>query len=99
MNLDNIFSKTKEVFESAYKKTGNIARAGKHKLDITALEAKLAKDYELLGRLYYSSVAENRKLNPKKTEALLAEIAAKNAQIEEMKNNPPSENDKAEKED
>ena len=27
MNLDNIFSKAKEVFESAYKKTGNIARA------------------------------------------------------------------------
>ncbi len=91
MNLDNIFSKAKEVFESAYKKTGNVARAGKHRLDITALEAKLAKDYEALGRMYFDAVSEERELRGKKAEALLAEIARKTSQIEEMKKNPPKE--------
>ncbi len=93
MNLDNVFSKAKEVFESAYKKTGNVARAGKHKLDIAALEAKLSKDYETLGRMYFDAVSEERELRGKKAEALLAEISRKNAQIEEMKNNPPKDNE------
>ena len=95
MNLDNIFSKAKEVFETAYKKTGNVVAAGKHKLDVTALEVKLAKDYELLGRLYYNAASEQKELRSKKAENLIAEIAKKEKQIEDMKKNPQKENEKS----
>ncbi len=94
MNLDNVFSKAKEVFEAAYKKTGSVARAGKHKFDISSLESKLSKDYEALGRLYFDAVFVGKQQSFKDSEDLIAEITRKKKQIEEMKNNPPKDNEK-----
>ncbi len=94
MNLDNVFSKAKEVFETAYKKTGSVVAAGKHKLDINSLESKLSKDYEALGRLYFDAVSDGKEQSLKDAEGLIAEIGKKKTQIEEMRKNPPRDNEK-----
>lgn len=94
MNLDNIFSKAKEVFESAYKKTGDVVAAGKHKLDISALESKLTKDFETLGRIYYDAVLKDGGVQVANTEPIISEISKKTAQIEELKKNPPKDHEK-----
>ena len=92
MNLDNILSKAKDVFESAYKKAGSAYRAGRHKLDITAIEAKLAKDYEALGRVCFEAMSEGDALPPKKAESIIADINKKLILLEEPKKNPPKDN-------
>ncbi len=92
MNLDNLMSKAKDVFESAYKKAGNVARAGKYKLDITAIEAKLAKDYEALGRVCFDAISEGGELPPKKADSIIADINKKLILLEETKKNPPKDN-------
>lgn len=92
MNLDNILSKAKDVFESAYKKAGSAYRAGRHKLDITAIEAKLAKDYEALGRVCFEAMSEGDTLPPKKAESIIADINKKLILLEETKKNPPKDN-------
>ncbi len=92
MNLDNILSKAKDVFELAYKKAGSAYRAGRHKLDITAIEAKLAKDYEALGRVCFEAMSEGDALPPKKAESIIADINKKLILLEETKKNPPKDN-------
>ena len=92
MNLDNILSKAKDVFESAYKKAGSAYRAGKHKLDITAIEAKLAKDYEALGRVCFEALSEGGAFPSKKAEPISDDINKKLILLEETKKNPPKDN-------
>lgn len=55
MSIDNILERAKEVFETAYKKTGTAVR---QRLDVSSLERELTKKYEQIGRLYVA-LSEN----------------------------------------
>lgn len=85
MNLDNIFTKAKEVFETAYKKTGDAVNVGKQRFDISSLENKLNKSYEILGKLCYDSVVNGGVFDAESVKPVTDDIAEKLAQIEEMK--------------
>lgn len=83
MNFDNILVKAKEVFESAYKKTENVVSAQKQRFDASSIEAKLAKNYEELGKICYGAY-----LNEKITVSdlgLKGEISTTASVIEELK--------------
>lgn len=77
--LENAVGKAKEVFEIAYKKTEGAVNTGKQKIDVAAIENKLSKDYEALGKLYYESI--------KDAEDLGEDIAALKSSIEEKLEN------------
>ncbi len=85
MNLDNIIIKAKEVFETAYKKTGDAARVGKQKFDISSLESKLNKSYEILGKLCYDSIVNGGVFDADAVKPVTDDIAEKLSQLEEMK--------------
>lgn len=85
MNLDNIFVKAKEVFETAYKKTGDAVSVGKQRLDIASLENKLNKSYEILGKVCYDEVSHGGSFDAEAAKPIFEDIAEKRKQIEEMK--------------
>lgn len=86
MNLDNILVKAKEVFETAYKKADDVVSVQKQKFDVSTLENKLNKDFETLGRLCYEEMQKGAFADNDVFKSAFDEIAAKSAQIEEMKN-------------
>ena len=56
--FENAVTKAKEAFDVACKKTGEMVSVGKQKFDIASIEAKLSKDFENLGKLYYNNLKE-----------------------------------------
>lgn len=85
MKFDNILSKAKDVFESAYRKADDVISVKKQKLDIVSLENKISKDYEALGKLYFEEKNKNAFCENEDAKKLIEEINAKKAQIEEIK--------------
>ncbi len=82
--FENAVSKAKDVFDVACKKTGEAVNLGKQKLDIAALENKIAKDYERLGRIYFEQIKETDDLNEAVAKIKNA-ILEKQANIEKIK--------------
>lgn len=82
--IDNAVTKAKEAIDVACKKTNEVVNTQKQKFDIATLENKRAKDFELLGMIYYESLkecgAEDKKIN-----AIVSEINAKNEKIKKLK--------------
>ncbi len=85
MNIDNILSKAKVVFETAYKKADGAISTQKQKFDISSLESKLSKDFENLGRLCYEVMVNGKEDAKEIITPVIEEITAKKKQIEEMK--------------
>ena len=85
MSIDNILSKAKEVFETAYKKADGAIATQKQKFDISAMESKLNKDFENLGRLCYDMIVNGKEEKKEALNFSVQEITAKIDQIEEMK--------------
>ena len=56
--LENAVNKTKDVFDVACKKTGEVVNTGKVRLDIASLENKINKDFEALGRMYFEDIKD-----------------------------------------
>ena len=85
MNLDNIFSKAKEVFETAYKKADDVVTVQKQKFDISSMENKLSKDFEELGRLCFEEMKKGAFADNQAFCDKAEEITLKCNQIDEMK--------------
>ena len=85
MDFENIIDKAKEVFEVAYKKTGEAVAAGKQKYDVSVLQNKLSKNYEALGHLCYKSVKKGHTIDLEATDSLNQKITARISRIEELK--------------
>ena len=85
MDLDNILTTAKEVFESAYKKTGDVVAAQKQKYELSVMQSRLSKHYEELGKLSYSAIRSNN-FNLDNNDILDSKISVKMAQIEELQN-------------
>ncbi len=93
--FDDMLSKAKDAIDVASKKTGEVVNTQKQKFDIASLESKRAKDFAVLGEIYYNKIkdgecdAENIselvlaiKEKSDKIDALKAEInSAKNKRI------------------
>lgn len=85
MNLENIFEKAKDAFESAYKKTGDVVNIQKQKLDVTSLESKLAKSFEMLGKVCYDSIERGDTFDPETAKPITDDIAEKLVQIKDLR--------------
>lgn len=86
MDFDNVIVKAKEVFEVAYKKTGDVVASGKQKYDVSVLQNKLSKNYEALGRLTYKAIKNGRAIDLDADDTLNEKIKARVNRIEELKN-------------
>lgn len=82
--FDNAVNKAKEAIDVACKKTNEVVNTQKQKLDVAALENKRAKDFELLGMLYYESI-KNCGSEDKKINDIVSEINSKNEKIKKLK--------------
>lgn len=85
MKFDNILSKAKDVFETAYKRADDAISVQKQKFDIAGLENKLSKDYEALGRLCYEEMKKGAFNDNKEFAEIADNIKLKKSQIEEIK--------------
>ena len=82
--IDDAVTKAKEAFDVACKKTNEVVTTQKQKFDIASLEAKRTKDFEALGRFYYSELKDN-KIENEEAARLVAAIDEKNAKIDELR--------------
>ncbi len=78
--LDDAISKTKEVFDVAYKKTDEVVTVEKQKFNIASLKSKREKDYADLGRVYFELVKNDTDLDDN-TRNLVDAIREKNDEI------------------
>lgn len=81
--IEDSFVRAKEVIDIAGKKTGEIISLQKLKVDASALEYQISKDYETLGRLYYDN-RHKRAENETAIDALIAELEQKTTQLSEI---------------
>ena len=81
--IDDAVTKAKEAFDVAYKKTNEVVTTQKQKFDIASLEAKRTKDFEALGRFYYSELKDTE-IENEEAARLVAAIDEKNAKIDEL---------------
>lgn len=81
--IDDAVTKAKEAIDIACKKTNEVVNTQKQKFDIAALENKRAKDFEMLGMLYYESI-KTGSTSDKKINAVVNEITAKNKKIKQL---------------
>lgn len=79
--FDEAFSKAKGAFDVACKKTNEVVSLQKQKFDVAALESKLSKDYETLGRLCIDAIEGEGEFS-QDILALAADIRAKETEIE-----------------
>ena len=85
MGIDNIFEKAKDIFETAYRKTENAVAHQKQKLDISSLEHKLNKSYEMLGKACYAMLAEESDFDRESLKPITDDIKEKHRLIDDAK--------------
>ncbi len=90
--LDDAINKTKEVFDVACQKTGEVVTTEKQKFNIASLKSKREKDFADLGRIYFELVKKDNDLDDETRNLVDAiiekneEIARLNADIQNIKN-------------
>lgn len=82
--FDDMVNKAKEAIDVASKKTGEVVNTQKQKFDIASLESKRAKDYAVLGEIYYNKIKDGAVEDENVSELVLA-IRAKSEKIEKLK--------------
>lgn len=81
--LDNAIVKTKEAFDVARKKTGEVVNTKKLEFDLASLRSKQEKDFTALGRICFD-LYKNDEGATDEVKALVSAIAEKNKKIEEL---------------
>ena len=82
--FDDMKRKAKETMDGGAKKTGEVINTQKQKFDIASLESKRAKDYAVLGEIYYNKIKDGAVENENVSELVLA-IKEKSEKIEKLK--------------
>ncbi|MGN0451857.1 MAG: zinc-ribbon domain-containing protein [Acutalibacteraceae bacterium] len=82
--FDDMVNKAKEAIDVASKKTGEVVNTQKQKFDIASLESKRAKDYAVLGEIYYNKIKDGAVEDENVSELVLA-IKEKSEKIEKLK--------------
>ena len=75
--------KAKDVFDVAVEKTTDVISEQKIRYNIAKINSKIAKDYEMLGRLYHDSKKSGED-NEDAANALIAGIESKQAEVSEL---------------
>ena len=57
--FEDAISKTKEIFDVACQKTGEIVTTEKQKISIASLKSKREKDFAELGKLYFEMIKDD----------------------------------------
>lgn len=79
--FDDVFEKAKNVFDVAKNKTEEAVIIGKQKYDVAAMESRLNKSYNALGRLCYENY-KNDAESSDEIKALISEITSETEAIE-----------------
>ena len=58
--FDDVINKTRDAIDVAYKKTNEVVSIQRQKFDIAAMESKLAKDYQNLGRVCFDIINDEK---------------------------------------
>ena len=82
--FDDMLSKAKDAIDVASKKTGEVVNTQKQKFDIASLESKRAKDFAVLGEIYYNKIKDGEALDENISELVLA-IKEKSDKIDALK--------------
>ena len=82
--FDDMVNKAKEAIDVASKKTGEVVNTQKQKFDIASLESKRAKDFAVLGEIYYNKIKDGTVEDENVSELVLA-IKEKSEKIEKLK--------------
>ena len=82
--FDDAVNKAKEAIDVACKKTNEVVTVQKQKFDISALETKRTKDFQVLGEIYYNKIKSGEAEDGGAAE-LVASIDAKNERIRESR--------------
>lgn len=82
--LDQTIEKVKEVSEVVAKKTGEVMSVQKLKFNKASLEAKVEKDYVVLGKIFYN-IIENGTEAEADAMDIYNSINSKNQEIENIK--------------
>ena len=81
--VDNVINTTKNVAATAGKKTDEAIRTSKLKVKISQLNSDIKNKYEKLGALVYD-MAKTGEKDAEAFDALIAEIDAANAELEDI---------------
>lgn len=82
--FDDMVNKAKEAIDVASKKTGEVVNTQKQKFDIASLESKRAKDFTVLGEIYYNKLKDGAVEDENVSELVLA-IKEKSEKIDKLK--------------
>ncbi|MBO4694103.1 MAG: zinc ribbon domain-containing protein [Clostridia bacterium] len=81
--FDDAVNKTKEVFETVSKKTGEVIATEKQRFDMASLKTKREKDYTALGKLYFDLVKDDENA-AEDVKVLVDAIKEKSSQIDKL---------------
>ena len=81
--FDDAVNKTKEVFETVSKKTGEVITTEKHKFNIASIKTKRDKDFIALGKIYFEMIKDDDSVG-EEVKSLTENIKSKSAEIERL---------------
>ena len=82
--FDDMLSKAKDAIDVASKKTGEVVNTQKQKFDIASLESKRAKDFTVLGEIYYNKIKDGE-IGDQNISELVLSIKEKSDKIDKLK--------------
>ena len=82
--FDDMLNKAKDAIDVASKKTGEVVNTQKQKFDIASLESKRAKDFAVLGEIYYNKIKDGEAEDENISELVLS-IKEKSEKIDMLK--------------
>lgn len=82
--FDDMLNKAKDAIDVASKKTGEVVNTQKQKFDIASLESKRAKDFAVLGEIYYNKIKDGEAEDENISELVLS-IKEKSEKIDKLK--------------
>lgn len=85
MDFYDVVEKAKQGFDTACKKTEDVVNVSKQRIDQAALESKLSKSYEILGKYCYDAIIHGGEVDGESVKPITDDITEKLSQIEEIK--------------
>lgn len=82
--FDDMLNKAKDAIDVASKKTGEVVNTQKQKFDVASLESKRAKDFAVLGEIYYNKIKDGEAADENISELVLS-IKEKSEKIDMLK--------------
>lgn len=85
MDFNDVVERARQGFDVVCKKTEETVTVSKLRLDQAALETKLSKSYEMLGKICYDAIVSEEDLDRESVSPLVDDIVEKTEQIKKIK--------------